>query len=73
MVECKDCSNLRAYFVGYVYCMGKLTIDQPAELSFTNYECGNTDSENYTEVIDDPKDDMDCDDLKPLRFLKIAE
>lgn len=73
MVKCKDCSDLRAYFVGYAYCMGDLMVDQPAELSFTNYECGNTASENYTEVVDDPNEDADCADLNPLPLIKVAK
>jgi hypothetical protein len=73
MVKCKDCSDLRAYFVGYAYCKGDLMVDQPVELSFTNYECGNTDSENYTEVLDDPNEDVECANLKTLHLLKAAK
>ena len=73
MVKCKDCADLRAYFVGYAYCMGDVMVDHPHELSFTNYECGNADSENYAEVLDDPNEDVECANLKPLRLIKATE
>jgi hypothetical protein len=53
--------------------MGDLMVDQPDELSFTNFECGNTASDNYTEVVDDPNEDAECADLNPLPLIKVAK